>query len=175
MNERLVIRDFGPADSVSQLTVLLHAAYAALASQGFRYMASHQDDAKTRERLAAGFPVVAELDGSIVATVTLYGTLAASINPWYTRKGVFRFGQFAVRPDLQKRGIGLRLLQFIERRARERGAEELALDTAEGASHLRVWYEKLGFRQVGWISWPDTNYRSVVLSKRLAGNLPVSE
>lgn len=124
----------------------------------------------TVRRLQSGFPLVAELDGAIVATATLYPTSARSDCAWYMQAGVYHFGQFAVRPDLQRRGIGSRLLQAIEQQARERSATELALDTAEGVVHLRQWYERLGFRFIQYISWPETNYRSVVLSKSLNGN-----
>jgi GNAT superfamily N-acetyltransferase len=170
VNQPLLIRDLGPDDAIEPITVLLHAAYRALANLGFRYFASHQDDATTRRRLCSGFPLIAELDGVIVATVTLYATAVQSDCAWYVRPGVFRFGQFAVRPDLQREGLGSRLLRIIEQRAGEKGATELALDTAEGATHLRCWYERLGFRFVEYVSWPETNYRSVVLSKQLGGD-----
>ena len=148
MNERISIRPFLPADPVSAITALLHAAYASLAKMGFRYLATHQDDVTTLCRLQRGFPFVAEMDGVIIATITLRSPVAQSECSWYCQQGVYSFGQFAVRPDLQKRGIGLRLIQFVEDRAREQGAEELSLDTAEGALHLRQWYERLGFRQI---------------------------
>jgi GNAT superfamily N-acetyltransferase len=135
---------------------------------GFRYLATHQDDATTLKRLQRGFAFIAELDGTLAGTITLRPAPVQSDCGWYLQPGVFSFGQFAVRPDLQRCGIGLRLLQFIEQQARERGATELALDTAEEAIHLRQWYARLGFRCVGYVSWPDTNYRSIVLSKQLA-------
>jgi ribosomal protein S18 acetylase RimI-like enzyme len=77
------------------------------------------------------------------------------------------FSQFGVEPGLQRRGIGSILLDLVERRARETGAGELALDTAEGAAHLIKLYEKRGYRFVEHADWEKTNYRSVVLSKRL--------
>lgn len=62
------------------------------------------------------------------------------------------------------------MLEFVEQHARDHEAAELALDTAEGAIHLRQWYERLGFRFIEHVSWQDTNYRSVILSKQLTGN-----
>ncbi|HWB60770.1 MAG TPA: GNAT family N-acetyltransferase [Chthoniobacteraceae bacterium] len=64
-------------------------------------------------------------------------------------------------------GFGSRLYRHVEAHARSLGAVELALDTAEGAIHLRSWYERLGFRFIQFISWDQTNYRSVILSKAL--------
>jgi GNAT superfamily N-acetyltransferase len=168
MSVGYTIRPWSTEDSISGITALLHAAYAPLAAVGMRYVASHQDDTITRDRLTRGFPFVAMGDdGSLAGTITLYAQNTGSACAWYRRHGVFHFGQFAVRPGMQRGGIGSALLESVEREARWRGAEQLACDTAESAEHLIRWYNRLGFRLVEHVSWPDTNYRSVVLSKSL--------
>src|SRR5690606_35959777 len=134
--------------------------------------ASYQDSSITSRRLRNGFPFVAVQGSELIGTITLYDPSANSPCYWYQQEGVFHFGQFAVLPSLQDRGIGRLLLEGIEEAARERNARELALDTAEGAVHLRKWYERCGFRFVQYVSWGDTNYRSVVLSKRLLKGSP---
>jgi len=164
----LLIREFREDDAVPPITALLHAAYAPLAQMGFRYLATHQDDATTERRLRDGFSFLAEKDGILIGTITLRSHAPQSPCQWYRRPPVYTFGQFAVRSDLQRLGIGRRLLDFVTELAKQQGATELALDTAEGATHLRRWYERLGFRLVEHISWPETNYRSVVLSLTLA-------
>jgi GNAT superfamily N-acetyltransferase len=78
------------------------------------------------------------------------------------------FGQFGVEPSLRGRGIGARLLKHVEDRTRARGFRELALDTAEGATHLVEHYTAHGFRSVARIRWPGKRYDSVVMSKRVA-------
>jgi ribosomal protein S18 acetylase RimI-like enzyme len=163
----VVIRELRPDHSLAAITELLHAAYAPLAAMGFKYLATHQDEATTRRRLQSGISIVAELGGSIVGTVTLRAPKAESRCAWYLQPGVWSFGQFSVRPDLQRHGLGKKLMHTIEQRAIEHGATELALDTAEGATHLVRWYERLGFRFIQHVSWEETNYRSVVMSKRL--------
>ena len=168
MSDDFHIREFADGDSVSAITALLHAAYGSLAASGFRYLASHQDDAKTLRRLRRGIPFIAESAGDIIGTVTLYRPSSTSLCEWYRQPTVYSFGQFAVRPDLQRRGVGLRIYEHVEAFAHSLGAAELALDTAEGALHLRGWYERLGFRFVQFISWDETNYRSVILSKSLS-------
>jgi hypothetical protein len=55
-----------------------------------------------------------------------------------------------------------------ERRAREAGAVAAYGDTAEGATHLVAWYERMGWRVVGHERWPGKTYRSVLLRKDLA-------
>ncbi len=51
--------------------------------------------------------------------------------------------------------------------ASRQGYGELALDTAEPATHLVALYEKQGYRPVGTVDWPGKVYRSVVMSKVL--------
>ncbi|HSQ60775.1 MAG TPA: GNAT family N-acetyltransferase [Acidobacteriota bacterium] len=164
----ILIRDIRDDDSVPEITALLHAAYAGLAALGFRYVATYQDDDVTRRRLARGLPLIVEREGRMIGTVTLYPPHPEAYVPWYRRPDVYSCGQFGVLPEFQGQGIGARVMDEVERRARERGAAELALDTAEGASRLIAWYERRGHRLVAHVQWPVTNYRSVVLSKALS-------
>jgi GNAT superfamily N-acetyltransferase len=163
----LEIRPWSPDLPVAPITTLLHAAYAPLAGMGFRYTATHQDDDMTFQRLSAGWSFLAFTGNSLTGTISLRSSNPASECPWYRRAGVFTFGQFGVSPEHQRQGIGRALLEHVEDRAASEGAEELALDTAEGADHLIRWYQSLGYREIDRVSWPDTNYRSVVLSKPL--------
>jgi GNAT superfamily N-acetyltransferase len=153
---------------VPEITRLLHQAYAPLAAMGFRYLASHQDDAMTRKRLRFGQAFIAREGGRIVGTIALFPPGAASLCSWYARPGVMRFGQFGVLPECQGAGVGALLLEAAEARAAEIGATELACDTAEGASRLIEMYGRRGYRPVGDADWEVTNYRSVILSKRLS-------
>ena len=107
------------------------------------------------------------MDGAIVGTVTLKSIENTKGSPWYDRADVAAFGQFAVRPDLQRKGIGARLMDKVEGRARELGVAELALDTSERASGLITMYQSRGYRFIEYAQWEITNYRSVILSKRL--------
>jgi hypothetical protein len=59
------------------------------------------------------------------------------------------------------------VIAHAEACARELGAADLALDTAEPAVRLRRWYDRLGFEFVQFVSWDVTNYRSVVMVKPL--------
>jgi ribosomal protein S18 acetylase RimI-like enzyme len=164
----VTIRAYRSEDSIAEITRLLHEAYADLARQGFKYLASHQDEAMTARRLSRGRAFIAEQGGRMVGIISLYPHHPESLVVWYRRPGVFYFGQFGVRPDLQRRGVGLQLLRHVETMVRAEGADEIACDTAEGAAHLRDWYERQGYRFVEFVDWPVTNYRSVVLSKALS-------
>jgi GNAT superfamily N-acetyltransferase len=166
--DALVIRDYGSSESIPEMTLLLREAYAHLAGKGLRYLATYQDDAMTARRLGRGFPFVVYLEGRLVGTATLYPPRPDLPVEWYRRPEVVHFGQFGVHPELQRQGIGVRMLRALEDRARARGARELACDTAEQAEHLRAWYAREGFRVVGATKWPVTNFQSVVLSKTIS-------
>lgn len=166
----LVVRELNANDSIEELTELLHRAYAPLAAQGLRYVATHQDADTTRRRIAGGEDLVAEIDGRIVGNITWHRhTFTGGKTPWYDRDDVAFFHQLCVEPELQGLGIASQLLEVVEERAREAGAAELACDTAVPAQHLIDWYTRRGYRIVDRADWrPVTNYESVILSKALA-------
>jgi GNAT superfamily N-acetyltransferase len=163
------VRPFTDADRarIPALTRMLHRAYAPLADRGMRYLASHQDDATTLARITYGVALLAMDRDVVVGTATYYRTKRASGCAWYDRPDVASFGQLAIDPAYQGRGIARMLMATVEQRAREDGAAELAIDTSERAVELIATYTGRGFRLVGHTQWPDTNYRSVILSKRL--------
>lgn len=152
---------------IAPLTELLHAAYKPLAENGMRYLATHQPSETTYERLLEGESYLCFWARELIGTVTLKTTRPRSKCAWYRQPGNFHFSQFAIHPEYQKRGIGSKMMNLVEIRARQLGAAELALDTSEHAAHLIEMYEKRGYRLVDHVSWEATNYRSVILSKKL--------
>ena len=161
------IRRLGPGDSLEELTALLHRAYGALGAMGFNYTAVDQPVERTRERTSDGECWVAVEEGRIVGTATLGLAEAMADPPEYARPGMACFQQFAIEPALQGKGLGSRLLEHAEERARELGAKEIALDTAEGAAHLIRYYEARGYALSGHVRFGRKTYRSVVLRKPL--------
>ena len=162
------IRRLDGADSLQSLTELLHRSYAALAAMGFRYLATHQDVETTRQRVSKGECFLALEHDVVLGTILVIPPTHRFGNcDWYDRSDVAVLSQFAVEPARQRQGIGRRLLDVGERRAAELGASEVSVDTAEGAAQLVKLYETRGYRQVGHAQWNHTNYRSVLLSKRV--------
>ena len=86
---------------------------------------------------------------------------------FYNRPDVASFGQFAVRPSHQRRGIASTLMNLVEQRAKEKGVRQLALDTSENAAGLIEMYKARGYQFVEYIQWDVTNYRSMVFAKTL--------
>jgi GNAT superfamily N-acetyltransferase len=164
----VIIRPLAPADSIAELTNLLHRAYKPLADMGLRFVATWQDEAITRRRIAKGECWVAEEAGRLVGTVTFLPIASTSGSPWYDRPDVASLQQLAVDPSRQGSGLGGRLIDTALERARATGAAELALDTSEQALHLIELYSRRGFRFIEHVRWPAVNYRSVVMSKSAA-------
>jgi predicted N-acetyltransferase YhbS len=156
-------------DNVSAITALLHRAYARLGEMGLRYMAVDQGDDITRQRMTAAECYLALRDNLPIGTVLFKSPERTRGSPWLDRPDVAGIAQLAVEPALQRSGLGSRLMQAAETRARECGAREIALDTAEPAEHLVSWYASRGYRFIEYVQWKHANYRSVVMSKALAG------
>jgi len=170
------VRLLKPTDSIPEITGLLHRAYAAQMAMGLRPLAGRQDDATTKRRCTSGECIVATLEDAgrlngekIVGIILFHEVEPDQGPPWFQNKHVDSFSQFAVDPDVQGKGIGRLLLETAERRARECGAEELALSMADPDTALKDFYLKRGYRFIEHWKWPYTNYTSAILSKRLDG------
>jgi GNAT superfamily N-acetyltransferase len=154
-------------DDAEAITSLLHEAYAPLKAAGMHFLATHQDAATTRRRMSAGETIVAVGENGLIGIITLKHAEETKGSPFYDRDDVALFGQFAVRPADQGRGIGATLILLVEQRAAEQGVAELALDTSERATDLIALYQRKGYSFVEFIQWPDVNYRSIIMAKRL--------
>ena len=167
----ITIRPFAESDSLEELTELLHRAYAPLAEMGLKYLATHQTVETTRKRISDGICFVAVGEGKIVGTIKYSPPGREHGSPWMRRPEVAHISQFGVERELQRQGIGEKLMDHVEAFARAAGVAELALDTAVPAAHLIRWYERRGYREIEHIDWEVTNYLSVVMSKRLTDSI----
>jgi len=167
----LHLREFRESDSIVELTSLLHRAYARLGAMGLNYTAVDQAPEVTAKRIKGGNCFVVSDGSKLVGTIVAQPTYKENACEYFTRHGVAAVHQFAVHPEHQGVGIGRMLLERAERWAREAGFAELAMDTAEQATHLVELYTRAGYRHVGWVQWPGKVYRSVVLSKSLAASV----
>ena len=164
----MIIRSFRDDDDLDGLTSLLHRAYAPLAAAGLRYTATYQSAEVTLRRLQTGHPLVAELDGRVIGTVTVYQKNPDSVVPLYREADAFYFGQFGVDPDCAGRGVGRALHAAAIRHALNQGARRMALDTAAPAHNLIATYHRWGYVIVDRIHFSSTNYESVIMCRDLA-------
>jgi GNAT superfamily N-acetyltransferase len=164
------IRKLQPSDSLLEITVLLHRAYARLGAMGLNYTAVDQSLEVTTQRILGGQCYIAEVAGMIAGTIIVTPTYTKNKCDYFTKAGVASAHQFAVDPSVQGQGIGRSLLHTCESWASEHGFKELAIDTAEQAEHLIKLYVHFNYKPVGFVQWPGKVYRSVVLSKELERN-----
>jgi GNAT superfamily N-acetyltransferase len=162
------IRLFNPeSDSVEELTDLLHKAYKRLADMGLNFVATDQNVEYTRRYLEKGKCFVMSDGEKLAGTVFYYTKMWDDAPDIFKDKDTVLFGKFAVLPELQRLGLGRRLMDFVEAHARENGKSQIVLDTSEKAYHLIDYYNKRGYEYVHHWQWPVVNYRSVVMCKKL--------
>jgi GNAT superfamily N-acetyltransferase len=174
MMSQLSIRLLQPQDSLTELTQLLHRAYARLGAMGLNYTAVNQSADVTAKRIASGTCFVAAAGEVIAGTVTVSGPYDPAVQtwalqtPWFYRTDTAHFHQLAVDPQFQGHGIGDQLVQHCEAWAVEQRYQYMALDTAVDAHHLRSRYSKLGYRDEGEVQWEGKVYRSIIMAKQLS-------
>ena len=159
----ITIRDWREDDDVEMLTRMLHRAYAPLAASGLRYMATHQSADVTLRRLKRGRAFVAEQEGKIIGTLTVYPPDPESTVSLYRGPLTHHIGQFGVDPDYKGGGIGRKLHQAAIHHALEQGGRYLALDTAGRAADLIATYQRWGYHIIERMDFSSTNYESVVM------------
>lgn len=154
-------------DDIEELTKVINKSYKKLLDVGFNYLAAYQDSSVTLKRIDKALCFIAIWDNKIIGTISYYSPENNKGCNWYNKSNVAGIGQFGVHPSYQSMGVGRKLLELAEETATKEGVEELALDTAEGASHLIKYYGDKGYRFIEYVNWEITNYSSIVLSKKL--------
>jgi ribosomal protein S18 acetylase RimI-like enzyme len=150
-----------PAESadLAPLLSLVHRAYAANKALGFNFYGTRETIEDIRKDFEAGAV------WKLVEGTRLSGTIRLQEYP--DQPGVLYINRMCVEPGIQKRGLGKSMVEFAESEARRRGLRGLRLDTAKPFERLVGWYLKLGFEIIGETQWDVTNYRSVIMEKRL--------
>jgi len=167
-NSNYTIRLFDESkDSVEELTSLLHRAYKRLADMGLNFVATYQTVDFTRKYFKKGECYILETNGKLTGTVFYYTSMWNDAPEIYQDPDSVLIGKFAVEPELQKLGLGAKLMDFVESLAFERDKKRVVLDTSEKALHLIDFYNKRGYEYKHHWQWPDVNYKSVVLCKEL--------
>jgi len=161
-----LIRGLREEDDIADITAMLHRAYAPLAERNLRFTATHQTPDVTRERFSTGKPLIAECEGRVVGTATVYRPDPASGVPLYREPGICHFGQFGVDPEFKGRGIGKALHEEIIAFARKEGACGMSLDTAAPAADLIAMYQRWGYEIVDRTKFSTVNYESVIMCLR---------
>lgn len=164
------IRRFMTGDPISDITALLHRAYARQREAGLDPLAGRQDDAVTIDRILNSESYVAftdETESQIAGVILFNEHEKVSFPAYFLRDRVSHFAMFGVDPAIQAAGIGGLLLDVCEARAGEIGSTEIALSMAEPDRVLYRYYKRRGYAHVQDWQWPYTNYKSIILAKQL--------
>lgn len=106
----------------------------------------------TEADLLEGQRTDAEAVAAMVDHLTVYeegGALVACYQLERRESGAY-FGMFCVRPGIQGRGLGRRVLADAERAARDHWqASELRMTVIRQRTDLIGWYERLGYARTG--------------------------
>jgi GNAT superfamily N-acetyltransferase len=131
-SDKVNLRVFVPGDvgSVRELIdSTIEACYTGVyPGRAVEYFLQYHSESEILHRAQKGTTLVAEAGGRIVATGTL--------------KGKYIIAVF-VRHKVQGWGLGRRIMETLEERARADGVEEIWLDVSLPS---RAFYEKMGYR-----------------------------
>lgn len=157
--------------SWEDITELLHLGYSERAEEGLNYSATNQSVEKTIARVGDGVCLVALLDGKLIGTESynLIKKKNLKWKRWYQDKEYYYLHSLTVHPDYKRRGIGLKIRNYIRDEAIKKGVGSLISDTSEDAKWLIDWYDRLGHKKVGYVSHSGTNYYSVVMRTPISG------
>jgi GNAT superfamily N-acetyltransferase len=131
------IREARPSDSPDIARLITQLGYPSSESEIAQRLAvlSHLPEHVT---------FVAELDGRVVGLVGAYMDYALEINGAYGR-----LMGLAVDELFRGRGIGKRLLEWIEGWLRDRGATRLTLTSGKQRPKAHGFYRNLGYEETG--------------------------
>jgi GNAT superfamily N-acetyltransferase len=150
----LVVREVRPRDTDDVADVVEAAFDEFRDAMGATLFAAYLADVLDVERRARNATVlVAEVDGSIVGTITLYANANEEGMPVRFPSGTAGIRATAVRPDARSRGVGSELVAASIERARAQGAKAIALHTAACMATATCLYTRHGFRRA-----PDLDF-----------------
>ncbi len=128
-------------DVVASLIVDAYAEYAATMSPDAWSMFA-QDIANVHGRLTDGEIVVAERDGQIVGSVTLFRRWRGA------QEGTLALRLLAVPPEQRGTGVGRQLLEWCVEEGRRDGKRRVVLTVMPEMDAMRDLTERMGFTRV---------------------------
>jgi GrpB-like predicted nucleotidyltransferase (UPF0157 family)/GNAT superfamily N-acetyltransferase len=153
--------------AIPAITEFVHRGYASVAARGLRFVATHQTDGVTHDRIVRGQTFLGTQDDALISIISVYGPRHDRSVATYRDPHTAYFGHFTVDPSLRRSGVGSLMVEHAERYARSIGFDYMALDTAEPATDLLAYYAKRGYEIVERVKWDEVNYPSMIMRKEL--------
>ena len=134
-------------DDVESLVALVNSAYRGESSkQGWTTEADLLDGQRTD--IDSFKEIMLQKDNIILKCLDEDGTIIGSVL-LETRTHYLYLGMLTVRPDLQAKGIGKKLIQASETFAKENGIHKIIMTVISVRHELIEWYERNGFITTG--------------------------
>lgn len=154
----VVIQPASPRD-VSAIAAMRTAAAERLTRQyGPGHWSSVVSDASVGHALRTSTVLVALNGDAVVGSLRLATKKPWAIDPAYfteVRRPLY-LTDMAVHPDVQRQGVGRRLLDVAAITARDWPADALRLDAYDAAAGAGGFYAACGFREVGRVTYRKT-------------------
>jgi ribosomal protein S18 acetylase RimI-like enzyme len=135
---------------IEALTTLVNSCYRGDESRaGWTTEADFLDGQRTDAAMLRA--ELAERPGALMLVMRDAPAAAPIGTVWLEPRagGTWYLGMLSVRPEMQSRQLGRRLLAEGERYARERGATRMRISVFPMRDTLLAWYERRGFRATG--------------------------
>ncbi len=151
---RLDAADSRDPQLVDQLNRLVNDVYAVAESGLWRDGFTRTTPPELAELIAGGEIVVAKRDGRIAGIVRVHDVAGDTSE----------FGILAADPEQRGLGIGVALLDFVERQSRERGMRAMQLELLvprdwvhDSKEFLKGWYGRRGYRLTRTVTIHDAH------------------
>jgi predicted N-acetyltransferase YhbS len=134
-------------DDIESLVALVNGAYRGESSkQGWTTEADLLDGQRTD--IDSLKEIMLQKENTILKCVDEDGTIIGSVL-LETRTHYLYLGMLTVRPDLQAKGIGRKLIEASEAFAKENGISKIIMTVISVRHELIAWYERNGFVTTG--------------------------
>jgi GNAT superfamily N-acetyltransferase len=116
--------------------------WATPTDEDLPFVAEHSADGVVAARIASGRVAVAEIDARPVGAIQLEYL-------WGTRPYI---ALIRVDPDVQRKGVGRALLEFVSSALRAAGHERLYSSSQADEPDPQAWHRHMGFAECGFIA-----------------------
>jgi len=136
----------------AEITLLRNLAAEHLTRQyGRGHWSSHVTEASVLRGIASSRVLIGRSDSRLIATLRLATKKPWAIDPKYfvaVRRPLY-LHEIAIDPELQRHGVGRRLIEEAKMIATRWPSDAIRLDAYDGAMGAGAFYAKCGFREVG--------------------------
>jgi GNAT superfamily N-acetyltransferase len=168
LEREVEIRRVSAEDSKEEINRLFHTSHALLADVGLRrFWIDELMGEGSPENPKGELYLALDEKGRAIGGIVFFDAENTRGCPFFNRPNVASIGPFAIMPEFQGHGLGGAMLSFVEDRAQESGAEDVAVDIAPEATGQLQKFLQRGYRFAENTRWPGSEKRCVVLAKKL--------